>query len=748
MSEPQELAEDPIVSLLEMDGDSAKIIKDPVNGYDRVVPIPEILEQMGELYSTQILNEDINWKPIFEEQIRAMNAYEGLPSDAGPQVTWTVPVCKRITNQQSARIANAILTKNPIITIKPIDGGDYEIPSGLAKDEGGQQVPNQPVPGMPGAPPQPIFQTEVVSSEQAAQLFEAFLQYKLTECLNFEQLVEDTVFAVHQGENPTWWRIDYEPRIRYSKMRQFIKGPKGIQIYGVEDTAVVPNDLVTIRHIPGRNVTMPVTSTDEQTCWWIAERLDPTNTDLWEGIKNGRYDFCLPPGKNGKPAAVPDDLVRSIFGLSEDVDSRDIERRIAEMDLHVTSNPINRHDVRMLSFKHPLRVTRKDGSKAIEIRELCGTLHVKARKFLNLYVNWSWTGKRLYVPFFRHRRPHRFSGMSASGDAAPLQNLMSSIYHLQIQNMVQSNVKVFLIRENSATERWFNKHGELRPGARIPFEDPEDIQPVHLGTQISSMAQEITFIDSQAERLMVTSDYTSGLNAPNRTAAATVAQTDAKAAEQPLAVMRPIRRSIAAAVEMYLQTIAQFSAYERIPFLDPDSKRIISKLIGFPREMIADHFSFHVTATGDEDSSQARFEKAGLLVQDMDASNEAALKAMQILMDPQQPMGSKQFVSFLLLRRERALAEKIQSFKLDPQHYVIDQKKLDEWMVMAPPQPPEGGMGEGQVQSPAPGGAVPVPPGQPVGPNGPPAQPGVPGIPQPPPPPNLGGGAPAGPAQR
>jgi hypothetical protein len=684
-------ATDPIVSLIERDDVTATIITDQVNGYDRIIPTPEILDEMGATYAQQIVQADKDWEPIFKEMMAAENTYE-CRSDKGEVLT--LPVAKRVVNQQVAWLTNAILTKSPIIGIKPIDGGSYELPAAIAMGPDGQTpLPPQPVPGMTDQSPQQPFQTETVTAEDAAHLFEALLEYKWTECLPMGQIIEDTVLAIHAGENPTFWRIDYDPKILHARRRKFTtvgENSNVVQIFGVEDNDVVPRDAVKIYHESGYNYTMPVTATDEQTSWWLARKSPKTDTEMWEAIKSRRYDFCAPPDPSGKAPDVTD-KIRSIFGFAKDLEVSDIAQLRSQIDNHVASNPRRMHDVRVVDFFHPFLVQRQDGTVAIEIHSCIGELHVDSRQWLSMCRNWSWTGQRLVVPFFRHRRPHRFSGMSGAGDVGPLQSLMSTIFHLQVQNMVNLNLKVFLIRENSATWRYLEKTGnELRPGLRIPFEDPTDIDPVHLGSPVESMAPHITFLDQQAERLMVTSDFDLGVDIPGRTPAATVSQVESMAKMQPTAILRAIRRSMAKAAEFYLQTLAQFNAYETIPFLDPKKKRIVSKLVGFPREMIANHFSFHVTATGDEDSQQARFEKAGMLLKDYDEANAARMQFMQTILDPaadpKSPM--KTFAKFCLLGRERLLAEKIQSFALDTQHFIITEDWLEELIASAPPPPP------------------------------------------------------------
>jgi len=666
--EPDANANDPISPLLRRETDSAKIETDERYGYDRIYPAKDILAKMGSTYADQVEQGDKNYEERFRRMRAAEDAYEA--DEPGANEVLTVPLGKGIINQQIAWVSNQILGKDPYMTFRPLDGGSYEVPVGVMDSPS----TNTPVVGYEEAGPQPIYETEELSSEEIAANFQDLIQYYLTECEDFEQLVEDTTHAIMVGENPTYWRIDYDPRVLHAKTRKFIRTAKGdVQIFGVEDTTVVPRNLVRIRHVSGYNVTTSLPIEDEQTAWWIAEKNPLTNQKLWEGIKEGRYDFARKWGKKGPDQS----LIDKVMNFGENLRENDpIEARADRIDSLVAEKPLAEHDVRTLSFFHPFLITQQDGTKAIEIRSCLGDLHVKSRTFLSMTANWSWSGQRLIVPFFRHKRPHRFSGMSASGDVAPIQALLSSFMDLQVKNKVQNTLKVFLIKENSPTWRQLKaKNFQVRPGDALSFDEPSDISLQQLGAPVETLAPEIGMLTAMGESLL-RQDET---DIPNRTPGATVALTQQSVKQQSIQLLRSERRSIAKAIMLYLQTIAQFSQYAVIPYNDPEKKKIVSKIIGFPREVIANHFSCRVTATGDDDSAQARFEKAGLLAQDTDAQNEADMGLLQTILDGQVPQAKRDAAQFLLLRRNRLYAERIRSFKLDTQHYAIDEKMIAGW---------------------------------------------------------------------
>jgi hypothetical protein len=749
------MAENIIDELIDREEDSGVIIPDPINGYDRVIPADDVLQRMIDAYCLAIEQTDADYVPQIKRLDLNEKAYDAEHVETSDVIT--LPTVKRIVNQQASWEATAILSKDPYITIRPLDGGEYELPW---KITGQEPVPPSAGQAFAGMPPQQTFQTKKVSSEDAAKLYQRFLQYKLTEDVKFEELVEETSYAIKIGETPNWWKISYNPAVRYAKQKKFIQASKGVQVIGLEETEIRDRSAVGIEARSFRNITMPVTENDEQRSPWLQERTPLKSLEIWEGLKQGKYDLCMQPGADGQPAEIPLSDIRTLLNLAENPNDRPENLTQAAIEDRVASQPEFEHDVRTLWFFYPLKRTKVDpqtGQKkrVIEMRSLCATVHLKARRFLNLYVNPYWHGKRPYVPFFERKKPHRFTGTTTAGDVAPIQSLISSIYHAQINNLVQQNVKVFLIRKDSVTWNFLSaQSNKLTPGMKIPYDDKDDVNPVQLGAPVASMAQEIGFLDGQAARLAVTSDFDLGQNIPNRTPAATVSQVEQLAKVQPVSVLRAMRRSIARAMKMYLTTVAQFHAYEEIPFLDPETKQTISLLIGFPREIIDQHFSFHVTATGDEDSKQARFEKAGLAIKQIDDANETALKLMPMVLDPEQPPHVQAFATFCLLRREALVEEVISDFRLDTSRFVITpsllttlQEQAKEWAAQqAAAAAQQGGETDANSQLPTAntGGNVSAfPAGQP-GSQQLQGQPGGQGVPQPPAPENQLQGAAAG----
>ena len=776
------LENDPIAPLLKRSRASAEILTDPQYGYDRVYPAPDVLAEMGTLYSDQITRGDEDFKLRFEKMREAEECYEADPANATESIT--IPLAKSIINQQVAWATNQILSKDPYITWRPLDGGSYVVPSGPVLDDDGEPIESNipPIPGstpaessqLSGAGPQPIYNQELLSSADIAANLQDYQQYLLSASDDWEQIVENTIHSVMSGENPTYWRIDYDPSVLHAKTRNFYPTGSGdaLQIYGVEDTEIVPRSLVRIRHVSGYSVTYSQPATDLQTAWWVSERTPRTNQQIWERIQNGIYDFAV----KLKPGEVADErLIRKVIGMADNRHREDdpVARSADRIDQYVSERPQEEHDVRTVQFFHPLLLTqpgsandpesspaatgkrKRSRKRVIEVRSLIGELHVPSRTFLNLTVNWSWSGQRLIVPFFRQRRSHRFSGMSASGDAMPIQNLVSALFDLQIKNKVQNTIKVGMVKENSPTARHLKTNGgRIKPGDWVPFDEPTDVRLEQLGSSIETTAPEIAMLTSIANDLLIRDET----DIPNRTPGATVAQMQAVSKQQQIQLLRSIRRGIAKGAMFMMQTVAQFNRYATIPYNDPDKRRITDKVIGFPREVISNHFACFVTATGDEDTPDSRFEKFGILSTDTDKQNESDLRLLSMVLDLNQPQAKRDAAKFLLLRRNRVYGERMKTVRLDEQHFVIDERMLEGWeqslkaeaaaqaqaaaeaaqaqaaQQQQPPPTPSGqqtGDQNGNVSAPGSSGPLPPAPPGPGAPVGMPGQPVLPGVPGP-----------------
>lgn len=717
-------ATDPLEELFSSDADdSAELIPDPENGYDRVVLRPELVDAVEQTYCAAMAQAEIDWAPIFRKMAEHEAIYEGKGDPSDPVSTITIPIVKRIVNQQQAWLSGATLGRDPYLTCKPIDDGDYELPATM-DDEGGMQV-------------------EKIPSDEAAKLWQSYIQYVLTERIDFGQLLDDTLYAIHAGENPTYWKVEYQPRTKIIKQKKYAKvsdSDNVVKILGYEDTKVSDGEDVTIKHVFGGNCLMPIDQTDVQRSPWFSEKTPMTTLEMWKGIKDKVIDFGLGPDTPPDPNDIAD-----VVGLTTDETQTDVQVSLAMIDRHIANDAERTHDVRTLWFYYPIKrtmtVPSEDGSAAksvsiIEIRSLCGKVHYTARKLLSLYVNPY--PRRPYDAFFLKKRPHRFSGTSSAEDLAPFQRLISQVFHLQIQNAVQQNVKVFLIRENSVTWRYMKRpENKLRPGLMIPYADQGDVKAEQLGAPVASMAGEITYLTGEAQRLSVVSDYDVGADVPNRTPAATVAQIEQLAKMQPQAVLRQIRRPIARAVTLWVQVRSQYSQYATFPFLDDEKQRRITKLIAFVRNDFERHFSLEVTATGDEDTASARVERGSMLLKETNLENEAVLKLSQIVMDPKVPTQAKEPAIKMWIRLERVYGDMLSAVMPDSAKYVFGEDEIRALATAVPPPPPpppeQPIQGEPNAQlSPEGAGGPPQLPAGPPGLGPPPGQPSDQGMAQPP----------------
>jgi len=648
--------------------DTAEIIEDPEYGYDRVVPRADVIAEIEETFCAAIADAERAWAEDRKKMMKNEAAYEGKgdPEDVLNMIT--IPVAKQIINQQTAWVANQILNQHPVITVKPLDDSSYQMPSSVNND--GSMI------------------TKPVKSVDAGKLYEAFLEYKLGR-QDFGQLIDDTVYALGAGENPTFWKVEYEPRTTMIKRRRYAKltgTDNVVKILGPEDIAIPDGEAVKIKHIFSGNCLMPIDQHDIQRSPWFSEKTPMSTLDMWKDIKDGKINFAL-----GPDAEPPLSSVAAVLDCETNVAEDETSRWLGLIDQHVTSEPDRMHDVRTLWFYYPLRRTVRVGGEdgksnslqLVEIRSLCAKLHYPAQKLLALYVNPY--PDRPYEPFFIRKRPHRFSGTSPSEDLAPFQRLISQILHVQLQNAVQLNVKVFLVRKGSSTWRYLQKpEGKLRPGLIIEYDDPQDIKAEQLGAPVQSMYSEINYLTSQAQRLAVEPDYS---QIPNRLPAATFAQNETQAKTQPQFILRAIRRPIARTIERYLKIVAQYHNYESVPFVDPETNQRVSRLISFPPEVFEQHFAFEVTATGDEDSVGARVERGAMLLKETNVENEAALKLLALIMDPHMPAETKEPAVKMLVRLETLYGDILGAVRPDSGKFVMSEQFIRDVMSRVPPAP-------------------------------------------------------------
>lgn len=670
-----DIKNDPVGAIAEMAGKPSRVVEDADRpGYYRFIPSPEEREALEKRFAKELRDTINDYVPILKKREENHKAYEGIsPQDA----VITIPVCKRDTNQQHAWQTEALLSKEPYITVKPLEEGVFETV------EGGN------VAG--------------ISTEEWAKDLEDWLDFKLRHRLGFAKTVREwTMQAMMDGNCPALIKVYARDAEGVVRQRKASKGADGKLIIGVEGVKTLKGERVVIECIDGANFLMPVNEIDPQQSPWIAERLTNVDTTtLRKRFSTGEYNLC-------QEGSVSEEQIANFLGESA---PEDTALGVIPDGRNEPTDPLKKHNVYELRFIHP--VEREKGQ--IELIDFTAHFHLDKNALLCCYANEYWHSKRPYVPLFMRQRPNRFSGTCTVEDAAPFQRLQSTLFHLQVQNAIQSNVKVFLVRHGSRTHIYMQNNPKRRPGEYIPYDDPTDVSPQPLGSPIQSMASEISFLSAEAEKITMVNQYDRGA-VPGRTASSAIAQTQELAKMQPAQVRRVIREALAEVALLYVQTASQFIQEEDIPWFDPVKRQRTQKTIRFPLQMIQGQVAFELTATDEDDDKAGAFETAMMISNKINEANNARGMLLGGLVAPETPPQIRRLFMRMLISEEQALAEVIKLHRKDWQKYVLTEEEIAqavaelEQMAAAAQQQQmmQGGM-SGDVPPEIAGGAVPPP---------------------------------------
>lgn len=725
---------DPVAELLAAEGSSATLERDdptdangrPVFAYERVVFTGEERDRFAAYLDERISSTLKEYIPIHQQMVEDLKTYDGV---GAPGEIITITVAKADTNQQHAWLTNSLLSKKPYITATPLEAGEIQV---LTQD-----------------PATGAASVAMASTEELAQDYEDLFQHKLTESIPWESIIDSLAMDVLTYRHASWLGYEYDPRVRRAKVPDFsMIGPDGaaepgekqpIEIRGWKEITVPDGDPHRLVHKSGFSVFMPVQETDPETSPIIFEKDEMDSLSLRQKFSSGFFDFCLPRAEK-----VAEDQIKELLASAENLEEDRPTGPLDAANRGLTVSPVDKHEVYRVYAYWPVKSISMDeyGQQVeqIDVLDICAYFHKGQRKLLKAVVNPY--GERPYFPFFMQKRTHDFSGYSTVSNLAPYQKIISQIFHLQLQNKVMSNMNTFGVRSGSTSEEFFkNPDNKLKPGLVYPFDDESDIRSAPLGSPIGSTAEEIGYLGSIQEKLSVVTQYDRGF-VPGRTAAASISQTQELAKMQSAMILRRVRWGLARAIKFLAKRYAQFSPYgEFIPFKDPAKKKRTAVL--FPAEGIQNQFSFAVTATAEDESREAEFQRDMMIKQNITADNQELAAILPVLSSPQVIQGPPSIrgaLVKLVQRDQRALRQIIKGGRQDSDRYVITDieiermvAELEQMAQMPPPQqngaPSEQGMGQA-----GPGEAVPAGPGVDAAGDAPvPAEPG-------------GGGAMSGPA--
>lgn len=682
-------------------------------GYSTLQPSEAALKVLEALYKAELEAAWTDSIPDREFKLRLLRAVEGLPEKLGKKPPISIPISKRIVNQVVAWTKNTIMQRRPLVTVEPDAKQDFTLL----------------IPGANGEMPQLVIKT----AEEEAEKIEAWLEFKLRKKVNFDQFVETACIDAQQGQTPTWAKTVYSPRSR--TIRTYKKQTRdGREFISKQDDQVLAGESVRILNISTYNMLMPADEQDEQESRWIAENCPMTSAELRRLLYMGQCNLIK--------SDEYDTILRS--GLTNPLDRQDAQM-IASLDRRVASQPIAKHDIWELWFRRWLKVRDEESGEIVAKElELCGLFHRQLGRFLYIYRNPYDHGKRPYKAIFQKKKPHRHSGGSTAEDTLLFQDVMSKMLSLEVRNAIRATTQVVYARPGSASAEWLTDN-QIEPGSVIPRDSKDDVESVPFGSDMHTLLNLLEFCNKEVEKMTNVGDLQLGLEIPGRTPVGTVQQVMNSGATQAAMFLDSFRRDIGEVVQMYVQTCQQYSREgERIPFQDPETKEMVELFLHFPLEAIHDQFSFSITASSDDQTNQAKFQQAMMMVNVLDSDNIAAAQIFGPMINAGMSDAALEVMKQFFNRKERLLKRLFGLISLDGDSYTVSPKMLNEAIALQRQQAIKDAAA--QQQAAAEGGAPGVsnpPTTEEAGPGGPfspdphaggglaqpSAEPGLPGMP-------------------
>ena len=717
--------DDPLSLLGEIQ--QGELLPDPARPeYNLYIPTPDELKIIEDWIDAEISRaekaDDIRIKKILENR----EAYLAKPKKKDEIIT--LPLCKRDANQIAASLVNAVMSKDPICTVRPDEAGSIEI---MAQGPQG---------------PQPM----TISTTEEAQAIQDYGEILLRKRVKFRPQFETATYDMVRGGMP-YLKVCYESQERVVREMKWTQSfdPMSQQMTGSfeERRKSLPiEEPLRLVAVDGINILIPPGEVDEQMSPWFSERYELSPTDVRRRVADGTFNFARTAG------VVPEKLLEEILASGTGTSWwEEIKQQAAQLvGRDVKERPAN-IPFYEIWFYWP-RATEDGG---IEMLSLCGQWMRGKRKLASLYENFYRHGLRPYVPFFQRPEPYQYATGSTVEDLAPMQRMVSAMFHLTVKNGIQALTKAYTARKGSPgyySLLEHNKDGGLKPGAVVTCGDMNEIEPFQTGGVFGSLSNEIGFLDSLAQQVSVVPEYQ---NIPNRTPSGTVSQIMAESKAQGTLTLERCREQLSTVIKMLMQTAQQFYQNgETIPFQDPKTRAILEKQIYFPTGLIDKQFSFEITATSDEDTKVAQREAETINLNLINQSNQSIGQFVFEMMNPQTPEVFAQTLKQLIMREEKQLARLLKLSHKDYEEYVFDESELNallqqkamflqQQQQQAAAAAAQGGMngqgapaGVGAVPGAAAGGSVPPDNGGAGGNAGGAAQPvppgGGPGAPPPP----------------
>lgn len=726
---------DPIRDLEQRTTPSATVYTDR-DGYDRVAFAPDELERLERYLVDEIFKARVDDQARVERVLANVRAYEALP-DEDQKGMLVFPICKRDANQHVAYQVQTIMAKDPVISTEAIDGGTVDV---LGVDDSGPY-------------------TRSISSEEAAKKIERFVDYAMKDLVPLRKVLNAGFLDAIIGPDPAYLKVHRVEDVKKMKKRSVRQADGGGLSIGlrpeeVEVPASYPNQ---ISYVPALDTLMPAECINEQESPWFAELLPNLSpTDVRMRFRSGQWDFAAPP--ESKPDLEKIDYI--VTGASSN--ESDYRDELRAMEGRIPADPSERSLIYEIWMRWPLLVEKAGGTVVdeetgeevpgesmmdIEVHDLVIHFHYGRGTILMAKVHPYWFPERPYVPLRQRIRHQQHSGGSVVEDLRPLQKMLTGLMHIQMLSGAQNVLKMFLVRRKSTAAASLEAkmaRGGLRPGDAIEFDTPDEITPFQGGGAVATLANEVAFINNEATRLSGVSEIDRG-DVPNRTAAAAIEKVLEQSKLQSSMTLDNFREQISKAVTMWIMLVQQYSSRgEMLPYRDETTKKLISDVIFFPLEPVANKFRFRVTASSADQVREMEYQRRVAQYKLLQENNAYLTNALGALTDPKLPEFYERITSWLIARDQKAFGDILSVYDPDWDQVVLTPKMLtsilaekrqalremQQQAAMAQQGAPQGGMGGAQIpnQAAAASGAAPVPVGIGDGaaPQGGPAEPMVP----------------------
>lgn len=647
-------------------------------------------DRVCQFLSKSIRRTKEDYEGVWAKRDKNKRAYEGLPVK-GEAIT--LPMCRSNTNQQHAWLIDTLYSRDPFMDCEALGDRKFTI------------VTKNPDTG--------IYSQQQVTAVDEAKGIRDLINYKWTHRLPMRGVLSAWCMeALQDGNLPALTKVIHDDRyyarkivdrttktVKQSRQSSQPSAPselsvpdepgelpgeeeQDIQILNSPQFVKYQGETVRIITIPGENFLKPFSaSTIEESPWvshFFDEEVYETHRKLSLGRKHqfGGYDFCLPDGEE-----APDDLISEVLlGTipTDEQPNKRASRSVKEVNKQREISPLDTNVIHEVYFRWPILTDEEAASPAptIEWMELCGYFHEKAQKLLSCWLLPNWSGERPFVDWFMRQRPNSYSGTCTVEDIAPFQHYASSLFHLQVQNMVMRNVSVFFVRKGSSAATSLRGR-KLRPGMIVEFDDPEDIKNEQLGTAVDSVSREIQFCKASAQELSLVTQYDSGTADLSRVAGAAFSQQQDLAKMQPQQVYDNFCDAISRLALKYLQFLIQYAPEQHLPKFSDISDAVIDNVLHLPREMIMNgDFSIYPVATPRDETKQMESQRDLQLSQEISKANQFMLSMFGLVAKPGVPPPFVQMGLTAIERSEKILGELISHTRHDASEYVVPQSTL------------------------------------------------------------------------